>query len=227
MEISCNNRRTRDRNVEPPNVTENENLPDLLTLLANQQAQLTQLLANQQAQLNQQNNLTHLRIRILEPFGGTDDPIVEKKWISPLERPMGCTDAKKIELTVCKLDGEADHWGKMIEDNKTAEQRKAMTWVQFKVLFFDRCFPRSVKEQMYRDFLNLRQEDNESVAEYECVDIAKTIEFEARDFKERKEAKIGKRDHPKLSQSHAAQNDGKQKQASLSTTVGQRDQGQS
>ncbi|KAK3031902.1 hypothetical protein RJ639_035212 [Escallonia herrerae] len=106
-----------------------------------------------------------------------------------------------------------------------------MTWDQFKDLFFDRYFPRSVKEQMYRDFLNLRQGENESVAEYEvkftqlshygkqlvanekdrvqmftwglkpsirqrivpvpietyvqCVDIAKTIEAEAKDYREK------------------------------------------
>ncbi|KAK2999964.1 hypothetical protein RJ639_022629 [Escallonia herrerae] len=41
-----NNRQTSNRNVEQPNVTENENPPDLLTLLAAQQAQLTPLLAN-------------------------------------------------------------------------------------------------------------------------------------------------------------------------------------
>ncbi|KAK3012038.1 hypothetical protein RJ639_011369, partial [Escallonia herrerae] len=41
-----NNRQTRNRNVEQPNIIENENPPDLLTLLAAQQAQLTQLLAN-------------------------------------------------------------------------------------------------------------------------------------------------------------------------------------
>ncbi|KAK3002848.1 hypothetical protein RJ639_018624 [Escallonia herrerae] len=114
----------------------------------------------------------------------------------------------------------------MIEDSKTVEQHRAMTWDQFKVLFFDRYFPRSVKEYMYRDFLNPRQEDNESVSEYKCVDIAKTIECEARDFRERKEAKVGKRDRLKLSQSHATQSDGKHKQASSSTSVGQKGQGQ-
>ncbi|KAK3005824.1 hypothetical protein RJ639_016971 [Escallonia herrerae] len=79
---------------------------------------------------------------------------------------MGCTDAQKIELTVYELDGEVDHWWKVIEDSKTSEQHRAMTWDQFKVLFFECYFFRSVKGQMYCDFLNLRQEDNESVAEY-------------------------------------------------------------
>ncbi|KAK3028594.1 hypothetical protein RJ639_038384 [Escallonia herrerae] len=78
-----------------------------------------------------------------------------------------------------------------------AEQRRAMTWDQFKILFFDCYFPRSLKEYMYRDFLNLRQEENKSIVEYErivpvpietyvqCVDIKKTRESEARDFREK------------------------------------------
>ncbi|KAK3018143.1 hypothetical protein RJ639_004597 [Escallonia herrerae] len=70
-----------------------------------------------------------------------------------VEQAYGLTDAKKIELIVYKLDEEVSHWWKMIEDSKMAEQRKAMTWDQFKDLFFDYYFPRS--------------EDNKSVAEYE------------------------------------------------------------
>ncbi|KAK3043553.1 hypothetical protein RJ639_002132 [Escallonia herrerae] len=46
MASSRNTRRTQNRNVANPNVTGNENPQDLLTLLANQQAQLTQLLSN-------------------------------------------------------------------------------------------------------------------------------------------------------------------------------------
>ncbi|KAK3034034.1 hypothetical protein RJ639_032956 [Escallonia herrerae] len=80
---------------------------------------------------------------------------------------MGRTDEEKIELTVYKLDGEADHWWKTIEDNKTMEKRKAMTKDQLKDLFFDSYFPRSVNKLMYRDFLNLRQGENESDTEYE------------------------------------------------------------
>ncbi|KAK3009363.1 hypothetical protein RJ639_015272 [Escallonia herrerae] len=47
-----------------------------------------------------------------------------------------------------------------------------------------------------------------------------------KDFKERKDTKVGKRDRPELSQSHTAQSDGKRKHTSSSITVGQRDQGQ-
>ncbi|KAK3025900.1 hypothetical protein RJ639_041697 [Escallonia herrerae] len=105
----------------------------------------------------------------------------------------------------------------MIEDNMTVEQRSTMIWDQFKDLFFDCYFRWNIKEQMYRDFLNLRQGANKSIAEYEvkftrlscypvmaaivlvsimtyvqCMDIAKTIEAEARDYKERKDAKRAK-----------------------------------
>ncbi|KAK3017349.1 hypothetical protein RJ639_006603 [Escallonia herrerae] len=125
---------------------------------------------------------------------------------------------------------------------------------------------------MYHDFLNLRQGENESVAEYkvkfmrlsrygkqlvadekdrvhmftwglkpsirqrivpvpietyvQCVDIVKTIKAEAKDYRERKDAKTGKRDRPELSQSHMAQGDGKRRQIYSSTAFGQRGQGQ-
>ncbi|KAK3009670.1 hypothetical protein RJ639_014018 [Escallonia herrerae] len=110
---------------------------------------------------------------------------------------------------------------------------------------------KSVKEQMYRDFLNPRHGENESVAEYEvkftrlsrygkqlvtskkdrvqmftwglkpsirlcivpvpldtyiqCIYITKTVEDEARDYRERKDTKVGKRDCSKLAQSEMAQ----------------------
>ncbi|KAK3015834.1 hypothetical protein RJ639_006011 [Escallonia herrerae] len=54
----------------------------------------------------------------------------------------------------------------------------------------------------------------------QCIDIAKTIEAEAKDYRERKDAKVGKRDSPKLSQSHMAQGDGKRRQTSSSISFG-------
>ncbi|KAK3037062.1 hypothetical protein RJ639_031779 [Escallonia herrerae] len=124
---------------------------------------------------------------------------------------MGYTDKEKKKFTFYKLDGKASHWWKIIEDSEMVEQYKAMTEDHFKVLFFDPYFPRSVKEQMYHDFLSMRQEKNESFTELrqhivpvpietyvQYVDIAKITESQTRDYRERKDARAGKKDSPEL-----------------------------
>ena len=104
------------------------------------------------------------------PFLGGHDPLMAEAWINKIEKifaVMNCTDVQKVSLAVFMLEGEADHWWKMVQRTRLEGREDPLNWDGFKELFFERYFPTAVREIKEIEFLELIQ-GSMTVAAYEA-----------------------------------------------------------
>ncbi|XP_052197328.1 uncharacterized protein LOC127804497 [Diospyros lotus] len=101
------------------------------------------------------------------------DPSESEYWIEQLEKIfdfIGCEEGEKVVCATFMLRDEADHWWRMMQRTLPGPTRQGMpvvTWTQFKELFYTKYFPLCKKLEKSREFMNLKQTGDMSVAQYE------------------------------------------------------------
>ncbi|XP_040987697.1 uncharacterized protein LOC121235419 [Juglans microcarpa x Juglans regia] len=93
-------------------------------------------------------------------FDGRGDPTLAKDWIQEFEvilRVLNCTDEQKILYSAFKLTGEAKRWWISERTIREADGRGVVSWPHFKQIFFDRFFPRSIRDARAKDISDLVQ----------------------------------------------------------------------
>ncbi|XP_040996115.1 uncharacterized protein LOC121242296 [Juglans microcarpa x Juglans regia] len=93
-------------------------------------------------------------------FDGRGDPTLAEDWIKDIEeilRVLNCTDRQKVLYSAFKLTGEAKRWWISERTIREADGRGVVSWLHFKQIFFDRFFPRSIRDARAKDFADLVQ----------------------------------------------------------------------
>ncbi|XP_052209182.1 uncharacterized protein LOC127812702 [Diospyros lotus] len=94
-------------------------------------------------------------------------------WIEQLEKIFDFIECGEWEKVVCAtfmLRDEADHWWRTMQRTLPGPTRQGMpvvTWTQFKELFYTKYFPLCKKLEKSREFMNLKQTEDMSVAQHE------------------------------------------------------------
>ncbi|KAL8526678.1 hypothetical protein ACS0TY_015762 [Phlomoides rotata] len=111
------------------------------------------------------------QFRRLQPprLNGKEGPLGTEEWIAGLERifrHMTLTDVQKISCAQFQLMEDAAQWWESYERTLNAEDRHALTWVNFKEAVLARYFPQVLRGQKEQEFITLKQ-GTSSVTEYE------------------------------------------------------------
>ncbi|KAJ4950710.1 hypothetical protein NE237_027542 [Protea cynaroides] len=91
--------------------------------------------------------------------GRTGKPLWPAQWVAEMEknfRLMTCTEEEKVLFATHMLKEDANAWWNSTRaylENKYT----LVDWEVFKRAFFDKYFPKSFRDQMKREFLNLQQ----------------------------------------------------------------------
>ena len=98
----------------------------------------------------------------LPSFYGKPNPTKAKNWFLRIEKlleALDCTDSQKVRFATFKLIGEVKRWWRstkaILEGMDT--ERNPITWEKFKGVFYDNYFPKVIREQKEREFVNLMQ----------------------------------------------------------------------
>ncbi|KAJ9562865.1 hypothetical protein OSB04_008025 [Centaurea solstitialis] len=100
-------------------------------------------------------------------FKGELDPTAALRWISDMEGVLhtcGCPENLKVRYVLDLLRGPAKDWWKLQATGMTEAQLGALLWGEFVERFRRQYVPRVEIEQIKRDFLSYKQQ-NESVTE--------------------------------------------------------------
>src|SRR5262245_54695230 len=97
----------------------------------------------------------------------TGGPELEKaeQWIMNMEKrhdSLQLDDELRVNLSTYMLEGNAEKWW------RTAQKAEGeiKTWSKFKQVFYEKYFPKAVRDGKYEEFLNLKQ-GSMSVTDYE------------------------------------------------------------
>lgn len=99
--------------------------------------------------------------------GSSDDIEVAYEWIEDLEsifKILQFEDEQRVRSAVFRLKGHARYWWKSVEPAQD-DDAEALSWQEFKDMFFDRYCPETVMYEKEREFVNLRQ-GNMTLKEY-------------------------------------------------------------
>ncbi|MFC0083208.1 retrotransposon gag family protein, partial [Aciditerrimonas ferrireducens] len=111
-------------------------------------------------------------MRQLPPvFKGSPDPIKAEEWLASLDKifdVLQCDNLEKTRLAVYRLVGEANQWWEEIKGRKTQDEIQTMNWEAFKEVFLRKYFPLTERVRMETQFLELRQKEGDSLADYEA-----------------------------------------------------------
>ncbi|XP_038990388.1 uncharacterized protein LOC120113321 [Phoenix dactylifera] len=175
-------RRTTSQPVEPaPTATATQTdfaeVCQVMTQLLQQQQQMQQLI---QQQMQQQVQATvqpaqrmdscYERFQRLNPpmFDGGADYLAAETWIREIEEMFDALqfpEDVKIRLAIPMLKGNAKFWWTAMKATFEGDDEQ-LTWDEFKDIFYDQYFPKSVRLSMENEFLSLRQSGNMTVLEY-------------------------------------------------------------
>mgnify|MGYP003361757193 CR=1 FL=1 len=98
-------------------------------------------------------------------FHGTESATEVQDWLDSCERifeDLEINDAMKRKLASRQLQGRAMNWWNAIEAATPEDQ---ITWDQFKTRFSDKFIPAAQKSELFRKFLELKQ-NGRAVSEY-------------------------------------------------------------
>ncbi|KAJ4943956.1 hypothetical protein NE237_005596 [Protea cynaroides] len=94
------------------------------------------------------------------PTGGkTGKPLWPAQWIAEMKknfRLMTCSEDEKVLFTTHMLKEDANAWWNSTRAYLETKHAQ-VDWEVFKVAFFDKYFPKSFRDQMEKEFLNLQQ----------------------------------------------------------------------
>ncbi|XP_073289675.1 uncharacterized protein [Primulina huaijiensis] len=107
------------------------------------------------------------RFRKMKPpeFDGSTDPMVAFEWVKAVEAIydyLQFDDKDRVSCAIFLLTKTARIWW---DATKVSVNVSALTWQEFKDLFYDKYFPRDVRSRKVKEFLELRQ-GNMSMQEY-------------------------------------------------------------
>ncbi|KAJ4970008.1 hypothetical protein NE237_003107 [Protea cynaroides] len=91
--------------------------------------------------------------------GKIGKPLWPAQWIVEMEknfRLMTCSDDEKVLFATHMLKEDANAWWNPTRAYLETKHTQ-VDWEAFKVAFFDKYFPKSFRDQMEREFLNLQQ----------------------------------------------------------------------
>ncbi|XP_040998126.1 uncharacterized protein LOC121244157 [Juglans microcarpa x Juglans regia] len=94
-------------------------------------------------------------------FDGRGDATLAEDWIQDIEEVLcvlNCTDRRKVLYSTFKLTGEAKRWWISERTIREADGRGVVSWPHFKQIFFDRFFPRSIRDARAKGFADLVQD---------------------------------------------------------------------
>ncbi|XP_052181880.1 uncharacterized protein LOC127794673 [Diospyros lotus] len=99
------------------------------------------------------------------------DPSERKFWIEQTEKLLDhlhCREEEKVNCATFMLQDEADRWWKRVKRAMTPQARAPyITWEQFKELFNEKYFPLNLRIKKEREFMELKQIGDMSVAQFE------------------------------------------------------------
>ncbi|XP_075492387.1 uncharacterized protein LOC142530437 [Primulina tabacum] len=98
-------------------------------------------------------------------FEGSIDPLVALEWVKAVKAIydyLQFDDKDQVSCAIFLLTKTARIWW---DATKVSVNVSALKWQEFKDLFYDKYFPRDVRSQKVKEFLELRQ-GNMSMQEY-------------------------------------------------------------
>ena len=98
--------------------------------------------------------------------GKSSDPVDAENWVGRVEKAFAAfeiPDRKKMPMAEFQLKDDANVWWQ----NEKVNLPEPVDWNGFKVLFYKKYFPRTIRNQMLSQLWALKQ-GNRSVAEYEA-----------------------------------------------------------
>ncbi|XP_008813829.1 uncharacterized protein LOC103724375 [Phoenix dactylifera] len=110
------------------------------------------------------------RFKRLNPpmFDGGPDSLAVETWIREMEKMFDALQypkSMKVGLAIPMLRGNAKFWWMAIKAANENEDDQ-LTWDEFKKIFYDQYFSKSVRLAKENEFLSLRQIDDMIVLEY-------------------------------------------------------------
>ncbi|XP_073298474.1 uncharacterized protein [Primulina huaijiensis] len=107
------------------------------------------------------------RFRKMKPpeFDGSTDPMVALEWVKAVEAIydyLQFDDKDRVSCAIFLLTKTARIWW---DATKLSVNFSALKWQEFKELFYDKYFPRDVRSQKVKEFLELKQ-GNMTMQEY-------------------------------------------------------------
>ncbi|KAL1823702.1 hypothetical protein ACET3Z_010480 [Daucus carota] len=82
-------------------------------------------------------------------------------------RVLNCSEEEKARFGIYCLEGDASTWWKSVVASHAAGYEDTLTWNVFKAHFDQRYFPASVREEYAREYQNIAQKEDESVADFQ------------------------------------------------------------
>ncbi|XP_074278295.1 uncharacterized protein LOC141601884 [Silene latifolia] len=131
---------------------------------------LTQVLANQQnaqpapiaPEANRQGSYAWIASQLArnkaKTYGGEVDPVALSEWFRDMEKNFSLFDAReedKVKLASHFLVKEADRWWTLT--GPTATQDPNFDWNRFKSLVETRFYPKELKQQRLKEFMDFKQ----------------------------------------------------------------------
>ncbi|KAF7842127.1 uncharacterized protein G2W53_004425 [Senna tora] len=105
-------------------------------------------------------------------FRGEFNPTLAEEWIQELEKlfkVLRCSNEQKVENAIYMLASEAENWWKGARQLMEARGIQ-LTWENFKISFFEKYYPVSVRNQKEIEFMQMKQGNmpfEEFIAKYE------------------------------------------------------------
>ena len=81
-------------------------------------------------------------------------------WILKIEKffdVIDCSEEQKTSYATFMLDKKANYWWHMTK--RLLENQRLIVWRQFKVAFYKKYFPNSVRRQKVGEYVRLEQRD--------------------------------------------------------------------
>lgn len=108
--------------------------------------------------------------KALQPsvFKGDTTPHEASRWIIHVEKildTMDVTSAKRVALATFQLEGQAEFWWQSVKRRRGPDE-PPMEWQEFQEAFFEKYFPEPIRDQLEKDFMDLKQEGM-TVIQYE------------------------------------------------------------
>ncbi|XP_027364319.1 uncharacterized protein LOC113871422 [Abrus precatorius] len=100
-------------------------------------------------------------------FEGGFNPEVAQRWVADVEKMfnvIGCHEENKVAYATYLLCGEGEDWWRFAGQTLPQEDGY-IQWKTFKIIFLGNYFPRNLRKQKAREFLELKQRSM-TVGEY-------------------------------------------------------------
>ncbi|XP_028076744.1 uncharacterized protein LOC114278812 [Camellia sinensis] len=88
-------------------------------------------------------------------FIGSPNPLVAEAWVRDMEkifRALPCIERQKVTFATFIFKDDAREWWLL-----TLEKENIVIWARFLEVFYEKCFPDSLREQKVLEFIHIRQ----------------------------------------------------------------------